>query len=492
MAKKKKTGEIYTPTPVIEKMCDTMFDLDPLFSYESLVRNHKHIMDNSCGTGNMLVCILNRVFQEHRFHRTPREDADLKWWLENCVHGIETNEESCKKCVSWLNQLVSWHFDEGRYKFGPIVWDIRNCDALSCHDYDGKIDYLIGNPPYVRVHDITLDSIKDYKFTQGGMTDLYLAFYELGFRMLNENGHMVYISPSSWFTSVAGRPLREYILENKNLVSVYDYGHRQIFENVTAYVAICHFIKDSFTRRIEFSTSGWHRSFDYDDVTINGKFYFASPETIDLLKNITNWQCPDCEKEFIVKNGFATLADNVFIYTPKDGRNIGRHLRGVIKSSTGEHKYIIYPYNAYGKLVPEDELSQQSPEVYRWLSENREKLESRATTEHWYAFGRTQAINDTYKWKLPVSSLISPQTKPKITIATEGTGVYGGLYILPVDGQDGDIRKQMEIFQWVKEKLWSTDFLLYVKALRKYKSGGYYTFSSKDLENYLNYNMNNN
>ena len=110
----------------------------------------------------------------------------------------------------------------------------------------------------------------------------------------------------------------------------------------------------------------------------------------------------------------------------------------------------------------------------------------------WYAFGRTQAINDTYKWKLPVSSLISPQTKPKITIATEGTGVYGGLYILPVDGQDGDIRKQMEIFQWVKEKLWSTDFLLYVKALRKYKSGGYYTFSSKDLENYLNYNMNNN
>lgn len=35
------------------------------------------------------------------------------------------------------------------------------------------------------------------------------------------------------------------------------------------------------------------------------------------------------------------------------------------------------------------------------------------------------------------------------------------------------------------------EFLNYVKALKKYKSGGYYTFSSKDLENYLNwYNYN--
>ena len=29
----------------------------------------------------------------------------------------------------------------------------------------------------------------------------------------------------------------------------------------------------------------------------------------------------------------------------------------------------------------------------------------------------------------------------------------------------------------------------YLKSLRKYKSGGYYTFSSKDLEKYLMYRL---
>ena len=62
--------------------------------------------------------------------------------------------------------------------------------------------------------------------------------------------------------------------------------------------------------------------------------------------------------------------------------------------------------------------------------------------------------------------------------APAGTGVYGGLYILCEDEHQLDCLK-------------TEGFLNYVKSLRKYKSGGYYTFSSKDLENYLNwYNYN--
>jgi hypothetical protein len=43
----------------------------------------------------------------------------------------------------------------------------------------------------------------------------------------------------------------------------------------------------------------------------------------------------------------------------------------------------------------------------------------------------------------------------------------------------GDIEK-------AKEKLSKPEFMDYIKALRKYKNGCYYTFSSKDLERYLN------
>ena len=58
--------------------------------------------------------------------------------------------------------------------------------------------------------------------------------------------------------------------------------------------------------------------------------------------------------------------------------------------------------------------------------------------------------------------------------APAGTGVYGGLYIL-TEHPEG-----LKVLE-------TQDFMNYVKMLGKYKSGGYYTFSSKELENYLNW-----
>ena len=42
---------------------------------------------------------------------------------------------------------------------------------------------------------------------------------------------------------------------------------------------------------------------------------------------------------------------------------------------------------------------------------------------------------------------------------------------------------------YLKELLERDDFINYIASLKKYKSGGYYTFNSKDLELYLNFNI---
>ena len=117
---------------------------------------------------------------------------------------------------------------------------------------------------------------------------------------------------------------------------------------------------------------------------------------------------------------------------------------------------------------------EMDPIVLESLNEDREKLENRATTEPWYAFGRTQAINDTYKDKWAIKSIIKTIEDIRPLKAPAGTGVYGGLYILT---EHPEVLKVLE----------TQDFMNYVKMLGKYKSGGYYTFSSKELENYLNW-----
>ena len=56
------------------------------------------------------------------------------------------------------------------------------------------MDYVLGNPPYVRVHNLgdSFDLIKNFLFAQNGMTDLYIVFYEIGLRMLNKDGILGY------------------------------------------------------------------------------------------------------------------------------------------------------------------------------------------------------------------------------------------------------------------------------------------------------------
>ena len=59
----------------------------------------------------------------------------------------------------------------------------------------------------------------------------------------------------------------------------------------------------------------------------------------------------------------------------------------------------------------------------------------------------------------------------KFVEAPKGTGVYGGLYI---------VSDTIPIEQ-IKKVLKTEELFNYVSLLGKYKSGGHYTFSSKDV-----------
>ncbi|MBQ4080492.1 MAG: hypothetical protein II596_07425, partial [Thermoguttaceae bacterium] len=80
------------------------------------------------------------------------------------------------------------------------------------------------------------------------------------------------------------------------------------------------------------------------------------------------------------------------------------------------------------------------------------------------------------KNKYSINGLIRDKSDIKLNRCPPGTGVYGGLYILT------------EIpFEELQALICSDAFVRYVSLLRKYKSGGYYAFSSRDLKVYLEY-----
>jgi adenine-specific DNA-methyltransferase len=483
MEKKKKDGKIFTPKEIVLEMLDNTLGWSNLKFECGRVywpNARKHIIDNSCGDGAFLVAIVD--FYCHNVEVTTRRNkTELKNMLETYIHGIELDPVEYQKCLANLDEMARLN------GLKDVKWDIQNRDALSCHDYDGKMDFVIANPPYIRTHDLECD-LSGFTFTDEGMKDIYLAFYELGFRMLNETGKMCYITPSSWFTSLAGQKMRDYIIENRNLEYVEDYGHYQLFENATTYVAITRFGKDKTdivkhvrVERTQDDDGFWECVTDipFDDMNIDGKFYFGTPGQLMQMREIIEYgkNMKRQDKVFQVKNGYATLADDVFI--PKDMQGAHRvyhsvrpwNIIPVIKSSTGKQEWCYYPYDKNGKLMEEKYVDEI---ILETLRKSKDKLESRATTEPWYAFGRTQAINDTWKDKWTIKNIVKTPDDLKPVEAPAGTGVYGGLYIL-TEHPEG--LKALE----------TQDFMNYVRMLGKYKSGGYYTYSSKELENYLNY-----
>ena len=464
----KNNGQVYTPDFLVSNILDYV-------GYTEGNILQKHVIDNSCGNGAFLCDIVDRYCKDYIAQH--EEILGLKDDLEKYIHGIEIDIVAYNNCILNLDAVIS--------KFGVqgVKWNVLNCNDLSVSVFNNMMDFVIGNPPYVRVHNLGLnyEDVKSFSFGKDGMTDIYLVFYELGLRMLNKNGKLCYITPSSWLSSLAGTNMRNYIIKHKNLVSLIDLGYYQPFDGAITYTMIALFDKQNTYGYLDYYVySEKHKSkvyvdtIPYEDMLVDGKFYIGRRKELSMLKLIktTNTHCNSVK----VKNGFATLADKVFI------KNVPfeKFTIPILKASTGKWERGFFPYDSNGKPLSKEELFSY-PEIAEYLTKHKAELLKKQTEKqnpNWYLYGRTQAIKDVYLKKYAINTIIKSIETIKLIEVPSGQGVYSGLYILtdvPYEVLESIIR--------------SDDFIDYLKILKHYKSGGYYTYSSKDLEQYLNYKI---
>lgn len=459
----KLNGRFYTPDFIVNNVLD-------LSGYHGQTILKKHVIDNSCGDGAFLVAIVDRYCTEYL--KISKDLQTLSEELSTYIHGIEIDSKESNKCIQNLNNTVK------HYGLSYIDWDINCADTLYVDTYNGKMDFVLGNPPYVRVHNLgnSFDNIKKFSFAQSGMTDLYIVFYEIGIKMLNHNGVLGYITPSSFFNSLAGKNLRLHLVNNNLIDKIVDLKHFQAF-TATTYTTIT-ILKNNRDQ----STTDYYQfedrnnfpyyvdTLDVDDYYICDNFYFSSKKKLSELKRILTFHIT--KEYFAVKNGFATLADSFFI----GNFDFDEFTIPVIKASTGKQYKCVFPYSK-GKLVPYQDLTANSS-IKSYFETHKELLSKRSLDRNsaWYGFGRTQGIIDVYRCKYAINALIRNPFDLKLIKCDRGVGVFSGLYIL-TEVPESELR----------EILYNEDFISYISLLGKYKSGGYYTFSSKDLKNYLEY-----
>lgn len=156
------------------------------------------------------------------------------------------DEKSRKKYLAgfskWLDSssniqraLESLHNPKKEKPF--FIWKLEFVDVFE--DKKG-FDIVIANPPYVDSERMTLEMPKIRELISGKYTtakgnwDLYIPFWELGFKIINDDGNAVFITPNKWLAIGYGKELRAllrpyvYKIGNCDLVQVFEAGNSPV------------------------------------------------------------------------------------------------------------------------------------------------------------------------------------------------------------------------------------------------------------------------
>ena len=223
-------GEVFTREWVVELILDlvgytTDRDLAALTAVEP-----------SCGTGAFLGPMIRRLSASCRGHGSQLTDAMSALRAYDLLTG---NIGQAKTYVSRLLADEGWQEDQVNRVVSS--W-LRVGDYLLTPHDDYAADFVVGNPPYIRLEDVPEARMRAYRRacqTMTGRSDIYVGFFETALGSLRMNGRLGFICADRWMRNQYGRLLRELISHGFDLELVISMHDVNAFEEqVSAYPAI--------------------------------------------------------------------------------------------------------------------------------------------------------------------------------------------------------------------------------------------------------------
>lgn len=491
MDKAKTLGQVLTPYHIVCAILDAC-------GYSGCAVLGRFVMEPSCGDGAFLTEIVRRYIAAAKEARmTPEQTAAD---LSKYIFGIEIDEDMWHKCLARLDKIVSETLGSVR-----VQWQIMHGDTLHLYaNYPQTFDWVIGNPPYVRVHNLPEDTRlfikRHFQFTVG-TTDMYPVFFETAFAMLKPDGKLGFITPNSFLYNTSYRRFRAFLQQQGSLKTLCDLKAEKVFAGFSTYTAIT--IIDFARKNAE--------CFDYAEYetgrlkTVNRipfaaldstRWALSAPESSQFLQQLADGKNARLGDFFDIQYGFATLRDKIFIGRAAD-RGDGTSdfngaivetalLRPIVKGSRykgslhDEAERIVFPYykRANGRQTPytEDELASRFPLGYAYLASHKEELLKRDLDDRtaWYEFGRSQGIQSADKEKTVLSTLVYDQIR--FFRLPEKVCVYSGILIAA--------KSEHSDWQLLADTLSSPEFFHYVRLTGKDFSGGYKSVSTKQIKEF--------
>ncbi|UYZ39531.1 MAG: N-6 DNA methylase [Candidatus Methanospirare jalkutatii] len=564
---RKRLGEYYTPLEVVK------YILDAVGYTENDEIEGKKILDPACGSGTFLAEAARRLIEKFlkKLHKLSVNELDadeayqILYEIENCIYGFDINLFACH-IAEWvlfsqiidLYDIVKRKYDEERIEFNIYCTDSLMPEEPKLEYFDAivkpfqndlkriaevkgmKFDFVVGNPPYVRIQRLSKEQREQYKKiykTPEANYDIYIVFIERGLKWLKEGGKLGFIVSNQFTSANYGKKIRELIARDYKIEQFIDFADTGVFRDVTNYPAIIILklpesreeIESNFVKCVrvkkpkEKLLEDIRRHLIYNETAYSSEYYdlfifkqsnlkgiwSLMPEkertVFEKIERNADRRLKDvCENIFV---GLQTSADSIYIVKIVEqinGKNVkirqlksGREyvvekemLKPLLKGEDVRRwridwkgLYVIFPYkieSGDAVLYSEDEMKRDFPNTWHYFLEHKEEFEKREG-------GKWKNRREWYAFGRKQNLHLFEQRKILIQVlANRNTFTFDkeGVYYFVGGGGSGvyGILLSMEDYLYFLGLFNSIVLEFYIKKISPLRSGKYYIYGRQYLE----------
>ena len=491
------TGAVYTPIAVRSRIISRCLGSIPVCTLAE-----SRVADISCGCGGFLMDAARYIHQ-----RTGKPYAEI--YRDN-IYGIDIEDYAIERTKILLTLLALTEGEDGDFEFNLLNSDTLECAREGWVERYRHFDVIVGNPPYVcsrNMTDETRRRVAEFEVCRYGHPDLYIPFIQIAIENLNEGGRLGFITMNSFFNSLNGRGLRDYLCERQLKACIVDFRGYQVFNSRSTYTCLL-FVNNTPASGVSYASA--------EDGVLEEDFHFEH-RPYAQLNAARGWNLRQTGMVAQIENngiplgqycssrhGIATLSNKTYIFKPQaetDGfyviENDGVRYpieRGICRDIVNSNKLnsevdfetlkekVIYPYyiGETGKAVvySEAEMRALYPMALTYLQSRRTLLEQRdkSHTEDypaWYAYGRTQSL------VMPRFKLFFPKIANKsvqcVLVDDTQLLLYNGMAFVSDDLQ------RLKVLKCFME---SDVFWMYVSTNAKPYASGFYSLNGVNIKKF--------
>jgi len=227
----REAGVVYTKPWMVELVLD-LAGYVPERRLAELVA-----LEPSAGDGAFLSAMVRRLVESCERHGTPLSRTGA------ALQAFEIDPVAAEKAVEVVRDtLLALRVPAATAEKLARSW-IKVGDFLEASLCFPVADFVIGNPPYIRLEEIPESKAAMYRngfSAMRGRADIYVAFYQAALLQLKPRGVCAYICADRWMLNDYGSALRDFITTGgygvRHIIEAHDV---QAFESeVSAYPAV--------------------------------------------------------------------------------------------------------------------------------------------------------------------------------------------------------------------------------------------------------------